>query len=244
MVDSTKGLYYFAPVQDHPPFPNIPTTNTHQISQIPWLDYFLDKNPLIRIGPKPTLTGVLYAFSVVSSYQTSPPTPNSKRPQHSLDKYIKLKTTHPSLIDDTQIVNYLLLNILAGGDTTSSTMRALVYYLLKSPLAYKKLATELETANLSLPAQWKDIQNLPYLDAVIRESFRINTGIAMIFERVVPKEGFTLPDGRFVKGGTKVGLNPAVTNRDKKIFGEDAEEFRPERWLKLDGETEEGWKRE
>lgn len=89
------------------------------------------------------------------------------------------------MVDDNQIVNWLLLNVLAGGDTTSATMRAVVYYLAKTPHAYDKLTAELDAAHLSLPAQWHDIKGLPYLDAVIREALRVNPGLAMVFERVV-----------------------------------------------------------
>lgn len=265
MVDSTKGLYYFAPVRISSPvnhkFHNLLTTNPlPQISQMPWLDYLLDKNPITRIGPKPTLTGVQYTFSVVASYQQElASSPSDKKPsrdnndkttpEHSLDKYIRLKQTHPSLVDDAQIVNYLMLNILAGGDTSSATMRATFYYLAKSRSATKKLTAELDAAGLNLsssssfkPAQWTQIKSLTYLDAVIRESLRINPGIAMIFERVVPASGFTLPDGRFIPAGTNVGINPAVTNRDKGVFGEDAESFNPDRWLKGEGETEEAFR--
>lgn len=138
------------------------------------------------------------------------------------------------MINDNQLVNWLMLNILAGGDTTSATMRAVVYYLAKAPEAYQKLTEELDGAKLSLPAQWKDIKSLRYLDAVLREAMRINPGLAMIFERVVPRGGFTLPDGRFVPAGTKIGINPAVTNRDREVFGADADEFNPERWFTRD----------
>lgn len=142
------------------------------------------------------------------------------------------------MVDDVQVVNWLMLNVLAGGDTTSATMRAVVYYLSKAPSAYQKLITELDAARLPLPAQWKDIQSLPYLDAVLREALRINPGIAMVFERVVPSGGFALPDGRYIPAGTHVGINPAVTNRDPSVFGADAGSFNPDRWLQRDGEGE------
>lgn len=102
----------------------------------------------------------------------------------------------------------------------------------------RRVNYELDTAKLSLPAKWRDIQDLSYLDAVIREGLRINPGIAMILERVVPPSGFTLPDGRFVPSGTAIGINPAVTNRDIDVFGDDAELFNPDRWLKKNGEKE------
>ncbi|KAL4788212.1 cytochrome P450 [Aspergillus varians] len=226
ITDSTKGLIYFAPV-----------------SQIPWVDHFLDKNPIVRIGPKPTLTGVLYAFKVVAEYQADIKEKKVKAGtvDHTLDKYVQLKQTHPEMVTDVQIVNWLMLSILAGGDTSSSTMRAAVYYLAKDPYTYRKLVSELTSASLALPAQWKDIRDLPYLDAVIRESMRVNPGIAMVFERVAPPGGYTLPDGRYIPAGTKVGINPAVTNRDYGVFGEDADVFRPDRWLQRDGESAEGY---
>ena len=212
-----------------------------QVSQIPWVDNFLDKNPLVRIGPKPTLTGVLYAFKVVAEYQAEVGTQQKKLGEvpHTLDKYVQLKKTHPEMADDVQIVNWLMLSILAGGDTTSATMRAVAYYLAKSPAAYQKLIDELDDANLSIPVSWEAARSLPYLDAVLLETMRINPGIAMIFERVVPDGGFTLPDGRFIPAGTKVGINPAVTNRDHKVFGDDADSFNPDRWLKRADETQE-----
>ncbi|KAL3491635.1 cytochrome P450 [Aspergillus germanicus] len=224
ITDSTKGLEYFAPV-----------------SQIPWVDHLLDKNPIVRIGPKPTLTGVLYAFKVVAEYQAELKENKVKAGtvDHTLDKYVQLKETYPDMVNDVQIVNWLMLSILAGGDTTSATMRAAVYYLAKNADAYQKLVSELSSASLVLPAQWKDIRDLPYLDGVIRESMRLNPGIAMVFERVAPEGGFTLPDGRYIPAGTKAGINPAVTNRDYAIFGEDADDFRPDRWLKRDDETAE-----
>lgn len=278
IIDSTKGLFYFAPVRARtlitfkisrcPPgscdisddpelrsgfsYCKLPTHQpanpSVQISQIPWIDYFLDKNPIVRIGPKPTLTGVLYAFGVVAEYQAEMTDINtnhqknaSKNTSHTLDKYVQLKRTHPDLVDDNQIVNWLMLNILAGGDTTSATMRAVVYYLAKNRGAYEKLVDELDSAQLSIPAQWRDINGLPYLDAVMREAMRINPGIAMIFERVVPEGGFTVPDGRYIPAGTKVGINPAVTNRDKEVFGYDADVFNPDRWLQGQDESQEAF---
>lgn len=73
--DSDKGLYYYAP-----------------ISQIPWVDYLLDKNPLVRIGPKPTLTGIFYGYKVVAEYQQEMAAKGAEygHATHYLDKYLNL----------------------------------------------------------------------------------------------------------------------------------------------------------
>lgn len=250
IIDSTKGLYYFAPVRPElQPLAVVQLCHLIglltqlQVSQIPWIDYFLDKNPIIRIGPKPTLTGVLYAFRVVAEYQAK--MKEGKQEGESSQKSPTLWTNMSNSRKPIRIwlmsVNWLMLNILAGGDTTSATMRAVVYCLSKNPSAYRKLIDELDRANLSLPAQWRDINGLPYLDAVMREAMRINPRIAMIFERVVPEGGFTPPDGRYIPAGTKVGINLAVTNRDKDVFGDDADVFNPDRWLRKPDETQEAF---
>lgn len=60
----------------------------------------------------------------------------------------------------------------------------------------------------------------------------------MILERFLPTEGLSLPDGTIIPGGTAVGLNPYIINRNVYFWGNDAEEFIPERWLPGLGETE------
>jgi cytochrome P450 len=50
------------------------------------------------------------------------------------------------------------------------------------------------------------------------------------YERIVPPSG-TMICGTFVPGGTIVGVNPWVVQRDRGVYGHDAHTYRPERWL-------------
>ena len=52
-------------------------------------------------------------------------------------------------------------------------------------------------------------------------------------ERVVPEPGIE-SNGYFIPQGTVVSIAHYVTHRDTSVFGEDAEAFRPERWLEAD----------
>ena len=52
-------------------------------------------------------------------------------------------------------------------------------------------------------------------------------------ERVVPSSGLTY-EGHFIPEGTIVSVAHYVTHRDKAVYGDDAEAFRPERWLEAD----------
>ncbi|CAH0038024.1 unnamed protein product, partial [Clonostachys rhizophaga] len=66
--------------------------------------------------------------------------------------------------------------------------------------------------------------------------FRIAPALGLMLEREVPEGGVELPDGRFVPARTKMGINPCVVTRDRGLFGDDADTFRPERWLRVKGE--------
>lgn len=65
---------------------------------------------------------------------------------------------------------------------------------------------------------------------------RVHPGVAMILERYVPDTGLRLPNGSYVPQDTSVGINPYIVNRNKAVWGSDADEFRPERWLQAKGE--------
>lgn len=64
----------------------------------------------------------------------------------------------------------------------------------------------------------------------IKEAMRLCPGVSYPLERVVPPEGAVL-GGTFLPGGTTVGVNAAVIHRNRAIYGDDADQFRPERWL-------------
>ncbi|OQD99049.1 hypothetical protein PENSOL_c007G03837 [Penicillium solitum] len=84
---------------------------------------------------------------------------------------------------------------------------------------------------LTLPfPQWHELQNLPFLDACIKESLRLDAPFAMPLERVVPAEGATIC-GHCYPGGTVVGMSPYITNRYKPTWGVDADQWRPSRLL-------------
>jgi cytochrome P450 len=79
---------------------------------------------------------------------------------------------------------------------------------------------------------FKSAKEFPYLEAVVREAMRCHPAVAMLLERYVPEGGLVLPDGSVIPAGSIVGLNPYVVARNRSVWGDDAEEFRPERWLR------------
>lgn len=85
---------------------------------------------------------------------------------------------------------------------------------------------------------FKDAENLPYLSAIVRESTRLHPSIQYQLPRYAPKGGVQIGSHHF-KEGTICGISPASMNRSKEIFGDDADEWKPERWIARDEEEEE-----
>lgn len=225
IAESTAGLRYFAPV-----------------SQMPWVDEWLDKNPVWRIGPRPLVNGVMTTIRLINEYQQESARDEAKprKAPNFFDKYSTLKGKL-DFVDDAQVVNWIMLNVLAGGDSTAGALRSFIYHVSRSPAAREALVAELDDAQVSLPAQWREIKDLGYLDAAGLEAQRLTPAVGLMLEREVPAAGFELPDGRVVPAGTKVGINPCVITRDVGVFGEDVAAYRPERWLRHQDETEEAF---
>lgn len=69
----------------------------------------------------------------------------------------------------------------------------------------------------------------------MKEAMRLHPGVGFPLERFVPEEGATIC-GEHLPGGTIVSMSAPVMHMNKDIWGDDAEEFRPERWIDSDPE--------
>jgi cytochrome P450 len=105
---------------------------------------------------------------------------------------------------------------------------------MKTPNTMTKLVKEIDAAfangSLTHPIQYSQAIKLPYLNAVIQESLRVFPPFAVPMPRYAPAAGLEV-SGHYLKSGTKIGMNAMVVQFNKEVFGEDAHEFRPERWL-------------
>lgn len=104
-------------------------------------------------------------------------------------------------------------------------------HVITHPNVYSKLRAEIASTQYSEPIIPDSIgRDLPYLQAVIKEGLRIFPPVAGLMSKQVPPQGDTWK-GRFIPGGTKVGYCAWGIFRREDIWGSDAGEFRPERWL-------------
>ena len=147
-------------------------------------------------------------------------------------------------LNETDLVAESLLQILAGADTTATAIRATMLHIITHATVYKKLQSEIDQAvhngRISSPViQEAEASELKYLQAVIREGLRVWPPVTGLLSKVVPEAGDEVEiDGKkiFLPGGTNIGWCVWGIAMNKDIFGEDADMFRPERWLINDTE--------
>ena len=103
----------------------------------------------------------------------------------------------------SDIYYHSLPHVAAGGETTGISLVAVVYFLMRHPKVLTKLRQELDQQWSDPPSQrisMRQVQDLPYLQAVIKEALRIFPPTGLILPRVVPEGGLTLA-GRFFPEG-------------------------------------------
>lgn len=115
-------------------------------------------------------------------------------------------------------------------------MQSFFFHVLSDKRVYARLQDEMATAAAdgTIPASgniaWAEAQSLPYFQACLKEAMRVRPAVGLNITRVVPPEGAEL-DGLLLPGGVAVAVNGWALHRDRATFGEDADSFRPERFL-------------
>ncbi|EXJ89042.1 hypothetical protein A1O3_02106 [Capronia epimyces CBS 606.96] len=216
------------------------------IGQIPWLDLLFLKNPVVLLLDK--LGVKLLAFPVttfaaqrmserLSEMELQGREKGTEKPD-LLSMFLKAQTDRPEFMTDQRVLTMAVSMAFAGSETTAISLAALFYYLLRNPRCYEKLMQELNEAvaegrienRPTGTVTWAEAQNLPYLDACIKEAFRMHPAAGLPLERVTPPQGIEI-DGHFVPGGTIVGCNAWVIHKREEVFGSQVDSYIPERWL-------------
>ncbi|KAK4038486.1 cytochrome P450 [Parachaetomium inaequale] len=140
--------------------------------------------------------------------------------------------------DDEVLKDQLLTFLAAGHETTASSLTWSAYLLAKHPEIQKKLRDEV-TQTLGHNPQASDppadlaglLKQMPYLNGIMYETLRLYPTVPVTFREALRD---TRIGEQFIPQGTEMVVSIWQINRSPNIWGADAGEFRPERWINAD----------
>ncbi|KAI4351862.1 hypothetical protein L6164_006168 [Bauhinia variegata] len=217
-----------------------------EITMYRYIDIFWKIKRLLNIGSEAELKKSIKVIDefvnkiIKNKIEQAETTPNDlpMRKGDLISRFLELKETDPKYLTDI-IFSFMI----AGRDTTATTLSWFLYMLCKHPHLQERIAVEvkhkmklkndstIDEVAASITAE--TLERMHYLHATLTETLRLYP--------VLPTDGKTcltddtLPDGFNVRKGDLVAYQPYAMGRMKCIWGDDPEEFRPERWLDKDG---------
>ncbi|KAL7617959.1 hypothetical protein Lser_V15G01077 [Lactuca serriola] len=135
-----------------------------------------------------------------------------------------------NFILDRDIIKATIIDVFAAGtDTTFAAIEWAISELIRHPRVMKKLQKEVsEIAQGKSMISEEDLEKMHYLHAVLKETLRLHTPLPLLISR--KSSEYVKLMGYDIQAGTQVIINAWAIGRDPSLW-EDAEEFKPERFL-------------
>ncbi|EAW21197.1 cytochrome P450 [Aspergillus fischeri NRRL 181] len=153
-------------------------------------------------------------------------------------QYVFLHELSKRTLNKTELTDQLLNILLAGRDTTASLLSITFFTMARRPDIWNKLRQEVLALGGRKPS-FEDLKSMTYLTWVLNETLRLYP-VVPINVRMANKDtvlpvggGHRGKDPVFVPKGYEVIYSVYTMHRLPEIFGDDADEYRPERWEKL-----------
>ncbi|CAG9975528.1 unnamed protein product [Clonostachys byssicola] len=140
------------------------------------------------------------------------------------------------------IIHNMITFLMAGHETTSGLLSFTFYYLLENKTALEKAREEVDSVVGQDALSIEHLGRLPYIDAVLKESLRLMPTAPGFFLKSRKDE---IIGGAYeIKPEDPIFVLLHLIHRDPAVWGDDSEEFRPERMLKenLDKIPQHSWK--
>lgn len=174
-----------------------------------------------------------FADAIVTDRLANPP---GKEDPEKANRFYLLNELAKQTQDPSVLRNETLHVLVAGRDTTGCLLGWVFYFLARHPDIFAKLRSIILETFGTRPADPRALNQVNYLQWIIYETLRF-VSVIPLNERVtlrdttLPRGGG--PDGKariFVPEGTQILIPLYAMQHRKDIWGEDVEEFRPERW--------------
>lgn len=148
-------------------------------------------------------------------------------------EYLVTVSNDPNLIRDS-LVSFLL----AGRDTSASLLTFMTYVLALYPDVYRRLEEEINgVVHGDRQCTLEEIKSMRYLRATINETLRLFPPVPFNIRRstsspsILPSSLSEAKHGLFIYPRCSITYSFLHIHRRRDIWGEDAEDFRPERWF-------------
>ena len=151
-------------------------------------------------------------------------------------RYIFVDELLSQTTDKIRIRSELLNVLLAGRDSTASLLSNVLFEISKRLDVWNNLRQEVDALAGSHPS-YDQLKNMRYLRALLNESLRLYPIVPENARQAISDTVLPIGGGKdqtspvFVAKGQFVGWSLYTMHRRKDLYGEDAETFRPERWL-------------
>ncbi|KAG0297640.1 hypothetical protein BGZ96_005517 [Linnemannia gamsii] len=177
--------------------------------------------------------GVLdkYGYMAIENRRAETEEEKANRPKDLLDHFINHIADDGTKLTDVELRDVFVNFMIAGRDTTAQGLSWQFYLLMTHPRVMKNLVREVDTVlQGSYTYTYETMMHeLPYLKAVFHETLRLYPPVPKNVKMAV--EDDVLPGGIQVYRGDVIGISSYCLGRNKAVWGEDAEQFVPERWL-------------
>ncbi|KAK3362785.1 cytochrome P450 [Lasiosphaeria hispida] len=133
---------------------------------------------------------------------------------------------------DENLVDQMMTFLAAGHETTASSMTWAIYLLARHQDVQSRLRNEirerLPPLGTDSTVSSLDIDRMPYLNAVVNEILRYFGPVPMTLRESAID---TSIQGHFVPKGTRIMITPWAINKSESMWGADAQQFNPDRWI-------------
>ncbi|KAK4260044.1 hypothetical protein QN277_003217 [Acacia crassicarpa] len=157
--------------------------------------------------------------------------PAAREEQDFMDVMLRILQENPiPFYDSDTIIKSTSLNMIAGADSIVVAITWALCLILNNPRVLKKAQDELDIQiGRERQAKESDIKNLPYLQAIVKESLRLYPA-GQLISFLEATEDCTLSTGYHVPAGTQLMVNLWKIHRDEQAWP-DPHSFKPERFL-------------
>lgn len=165
---------------------------------------------------------------------------DTQRGRDLLDHFMSMKEPDGQQATELSVMAEVGNLIGAGADTAAVGIAVVLAQLVEHPDDLARLRREVDEAyeekalatSSQGPAELtlREMEGLPFLSACVQEATRLCPSIVWQLPREAPEAGITIA-GHYIPPGATLGMSPMAHNRSKEIFGDDADDWRPQRWI-------------